>query len=292
MLLYLVRHGQTDLNQENIIQGQLDTPLSDLGEEQAQKLSQWLKLVPFTEAWSSPLKRAEQTAKIICSKQAKCNNKVNTDERLKARNYGELQGKNWEEVKKCDLKQQQGSKGIESEEELSARLHDWLSILIETHTPITSSTSTPITPLLTQSQGQAQPDFNEDNKPILQRALSSIKGLPRPGISRNSSISTRQNQFGKSIVLCVTHQECLSSLIKILTKSNINNDNSNDDDKVSKKSPIDLHVPETISLDNKVGNTSVAILRIWWEDDEVNGGLEPRGRLEAWGSEEHLQDDE
>ncbi|WVQ64663.1 uncharacterized protein L199_002830 [Kwoniella botswanensis] len=275
MLLYLVRHGQTEQNQRGIVQGRLDTPLSDLGREQAKKLSDWLKLVPFTEIWSSPLKRAEETARIICSQQPKA--KLRIDERLETRGAGDAQGKPWDEVK--DIFE---SLNPESEAALSARLHDWLSVLLSTHTPSASGAATPVSPLTPSS----------NNGPVLERALSSIKGLARPGIPRIGSVQTNTLSWG--VVLVVTHQECLTCLLDMLTCPAPSTTN----DEMMKKSPIDLHVPEHVKFnsadpDRQVGNTSVAIIRVWWEDDATEGNeLVPRGRLEAWGSEEHLQVDE
>ncbi|WRT63481.1 uncharacterized protein IL334_000386 [Kwoniella shivajii] len=267
MLLYLVRHGQTELNEQGIVQGHMNPPLSPRGEEQARKLGEWLKLVPFTEAWSSPLKRAEDTAKIICSFQPKV--KLRTDERLITRGAGAAQGKRWEEIE-----HNLDDFGMESEEDLAKRLHDWLKVLVDTHTPISSTSATPISPLSPLSPSGTN----------LERALSSIVGLPRPGISRNPSTPAGAGK-GSGIVLVVTHQECLSSLAQLLTATT-------DPAEIIGKSPIDIHVPENIDFGRQVGNTSVAILRVWWEDDGSNGnGMEARGRLEAWGSEDHLHEE-
>lgn len=63
--LYLVRHGQTDMNRTNRLQGITDRPLSARGVKQAQSLAQLLEGVPFTAAYSSDRKRAVQTAEAI-----------------------------------------------------------------------------------------------------------------------------------------------------------------------------------------------------------------------------------
>ena len=47
MKIYLVRHGETDWNREERIQGQADLPLNNQGMEQAQILSKQLADVPF-----------------------------------------------------------------------------------------------------------------------------------------------------------------------------------------------------------------------------------------------------
>lgn len=64
--IYLVRHGETDNNKNNIIQGSVvDMALNKKGEKQAQQGAARLKKIPFTAAFSSDLVRAKQTAEII-----------------------------------------------------------------------------------------------------------------------------------------------------------------------------------------------------------------------------------
>ncbi|WVF66296.1 hypothetical protein IAT40_001036 [Kwoniella sp. CBS 6097] len=302
MLLYLVRHAQTELNQEGIVQGTLDPSLSATGKEQAQKLAEWLRLVPLTQVWSSPLARAQETAKAIVAVQPR-NPKLRTDDRLTTRHWGDAQGKQWDEV--ChDFDKY----GIESEQSVEDRLHSFLSVLLTSHTPASSATATPATPGFTSASGKTTPltpglaSVSMNNAPIFDRAFSfsaiekpgTVSGLPRPGMPRTP---TTPAVFGKGsgVVLVVTHQECLSAFLRILTTPSPVLEGLD-----AKKPPIDLHVPETIDFKHvegegkekgQVGNTSVAILRIWWED-EGDGQLEPRGRLEAWGSEEHLHENE
>lgn len=59
------------------------------------------------------------------------------------------------------------------------------------------------------------------------------------------------------------------------------------------KVPLSMYVSEGIDLKSSpMGNTSVAILRVWWQridsGAEMGSVLEARGRLEAWGMEDHL----
>ena len=65
MQLFVVRHGITDWNLEERFQGQLDTPLNRRGAEQAIVLRRRLEGVSFDMVYSSPLKRAFETARII-----------------------------------------------------------------------------------------------------------------------------------------------------------------------------------------------------------------------------------
>lgn len=64
-MIYFVRHGETDYNIEGKVQGQLDIPLNENGIKQANELSNELKNYKIDIIFSSPLKRAKQTAEII-----------------------------------------------------------------------------------------------------------------------------------------------------------------------------------------------------------------------------------
>ncbi|MCE5200206.1 histidine phosphatase family protein [bacterium] len=63
--LYVVRHGETVDNLEGRIQGHLDSPLTDLGQRQAQAAAERLASEQFAAAYSSDLGRAVATAEII-----------------------------------------------------------------------------------------------------------------------------------------------------------------------------------------------------------------------------------
>ena len=60
--VYLVRHGQTDFNLKNIVQGSgVDTDLNDLGRRQARAFFEAHKDVPFNKIYTSALKRSQQS---------------------------------------------------------------------------------------------------------------------------------------------------------------------------------------------------------------------------------------
>ena len=61
--IYLIRHGQSQSNVDNIFAGHLDTPLSELGEKQAQLLKQYLLTQKIDAVYSSDLLRAKNTVK-------------------------------------------------------------------------------------------------------------------------------------------------------------------------------------------------------------------------------------
>ncbi|HSI21359.1 MAG TPA: histidine phosphatase family protein [Verrucomicrobiae bacterium] len=65
--IYLVRHGQNEDNIEGILNGHRDRPLTELGREQARTVAKKLKDNGIQVIYSSPLKRAHETAQIIGS---------------------------------------------------------------------------------------------------------------------------------------------------------------------------------------------------------------------------------
>lgn len=88
--IIFVRHGQSEANAENIFSGQQDPDLTKLGVQEAEETAQLLANVNFQAIFSSDLKRAEQTAKIIAEKTG--NIKVSFHEELKEVYGGKLEG--------------------------------------------------------------------------------------------------------------------------------------------------------------------------------------------------------
>jgi broad specificity phosphatase PhoE len=64
--IWLLRHGQTTANAQEVIQGpRIDAPLSDLGLRQAASLGEALAHRPIEVVYSSPLVRARDTAEAL-----------------------------------------------------------------------------------------------------------------------------------------------------------------------------------------------------------------------------------
>ncbi len=63
--IVLVRHGETDWNREHRFQGRADVPLNEVGREQARELSGRLRSEPVSALYTSPLRRAAETADIV-----------------------------------------------------------------------------------------------------------------------------------------------------------------------------------------------------------------------------------
>lgn len=68
MDILFVRHGESEGNALGRLQGRIDSPLTDLGREQAARLGGWLGSIGFRwdVAYASPLRRAFETAEIVC----------------------------------------------------------------------------------------------------------------------------------------------------------------------------------------------------------------------------------
>ena len=65
-LIYFVRHGETEYNRQRIVQGRgIDSVLNETGKQQAELLARRLDSVPFDAIYTSTLRRARQTAKIL-----------------------------------------------------------------------------------------------------------------------------------------------------------------------------------------------------------------------------------
>lgn len=86
--IMLIRHGETEWNILGKFQGTTDIPLSDEGIRQAFLLKERLNN-DFDYIFSSPLKRAYETAKILCDGSKK---QVNIVEEIREINFGQWEG--------------------------------------------------------------------------------------------------------------------------------------------------------------------------------------------------------
>lgn len=87
--LYLVRHGQCESNLGSAFQGQIDSPLTDLGRRQAQCIADRLASEEIAAIYSSDLSRARDTAEAIASRHGL---PVNTTPLLREASMGAVQG--------------------------------------------------------------------------------------------------------------------------------------------------------------------------------------------------------
>ena len=93
MEVVVVRHGETDSNRSHTIQGHLDTPLSSLGQRQAECVAAYLADTKFSQAISSNLSRALATGQFIArANSSLAEAEIEEWEVLRERCFGELEG--------------------------------------------------------------------------------------------------------------------------------------------------------------------------------------------------------
>ncbi len=138
-MIYFVRHGQTEWNRLGRMQGHIDIELNEEGKKQAQIVKEKLSGVKFDKVFSSPLKRAVETAQIISGQD------IVIDDRLIERFNGELEGKLKEEIEVYpDFNDPNDTRfGIESLDSFRGRINNFLdeitknyknkNILVATH---------------------------------------------------------------------------------------------------------------------------------------------------------------
>lgn len=86
-MIYIIRHAKTDMNSRKALQGRSDRPLNGEGREQAAAAAEALAGVTFSKVFSSPLRRALETARIVVPYADPV-----TDERLTEMDYGPYEG--------------------------------------------------------------------------------------------------------------------------------------------------------------------------------------------------------
>lgn len=96
--LYLIRHGETDWNQQHRIQGLTDIPLNETGRAQARATGRLLSGRTFYGVYSSPLSRARETAAIIAGELGLPDPGV--VDALVERDYGGAEGLSFAEVER------------------------------------------------------------------------------------------------------------------------------------------------------------------------------------------------
>ncbi len=92
MKLYILRHGETDLNTKGVMQGWLDAPLNRNGRSLAVLTGQGMRGIAFDKCISSPLIRATETAQIVL-RESKNDIPIQTDDRIREINFGAMEGR-------------------------------------------------------------------------------------------------------------------------------------------------------------------------------------------------------
>ncbi|QFT87598.1 Putative phosphoserine phosphatase 2 [Bacillus sp. THAF10] len=127
-MIYIIRHGQTDLNKERRMQGRKGLPLNKTGLEQAERLREKLKHISFNAVFSSPQERAVQTAEIVTGL------KVTMDDRLDVFDLGEADGLSIAEMKRSGaLPDSAIYKGVEDSQAFVKRVFHFMKELEQHH---------------------------------------------------------------------------------------------------------------------------------------------------------------
>ena len=92
MEVYLIRHTKVSVEQ-GVCYGQKDVDLAESYPEELETVKEKLKNINFDAVFTSPLSRAKKLATDICG-----DNPV-TDDRLMELNFGDWEGKVWDEIK-------------------------------------------------------------------------------------------------------------------------------------------------------------------------------------------------
>lgn len=130
MKITLVRHGQTEENFLNKLQGQSNNLLNDTGRRQCQRLAINLKEKKFNYCYMSPLVRCVETALILIGDRVE----MIPDKRLIERSLGELEGRPREEYnayKFWDYNLNRADYGVEPIQDVFKRCSDFLDYIYE-----------------------------------------------------------------------------------------------------------------------------------------------------------------
>ncbi len=94
--LILVRHGQTDMNKDQLYYGKIDVPINEVGREQAKKACENLinLKIDYDKIYSSNQIRAYETATIVNYK----NIEIEKNEKIQEMNFGIFEGLNYKDV--------------------------------------------------------------------------------------------------------------------------------------------------------------------------------------------------
>ena len=95
---FLVRHGETQWNAEERIQGQTDIPLHETGRREAALTGERLADTRFRAVYSSDLGRTQETARIILEAQSITPPTIETNAALREVGYGIFEGMTWSEI--------------------------------------------------------------------------------------------------------------------------------------------------------------------------------------------------
>lgn len=137
-MIYYVRHGKTLDNVKRIVTGKIDIALSEEGIEEAKNIAEELKNVKFDVCYCSTLLRAKQTLKEIIKYHKEL--KINFDERITPREYGDFTGKYKKDLEKLEdyknrykIGYKLTTEGLEQTTDFMKRANKFYNEILEKH---------------------------------------------------------------------------------------------------------------------------------------------------------------
>ncbi|MBP3870161.1 MAG: histidine phosphatase family protein [Faecalicoccus sp.] len=94
-VFYIVRHGETLFNTKKMVQGWVDSPLTEKGESQAKEAGNRLKNIEFDHAYSSTQERAYDTLRIMIGQR---DIPITQKKGFKELFYGDLEAERQDEI--------------------------------------------------------------------------------------------------------------------------------------------------------------------------------------------------
>ncbi|XP_068459548.1 probable fructose-2,6-bisphosphatase TIGAR A [Clinocottus analis] len=136
--LSLIRHGETRYNKEGLLQGQaINSPLSEIGLQQAEAAGCYLKDVEFSNVFVSDMLRAQQTAETIIKHNRSCSGlQMVCDPLLKEKSFGIAEGRPVQEVREMAKAAGQTFPGFtppegETQEQVKERVKEFLEKILQ-----------------------------------------------------------------------------------------------------------------------------------------------------------------
>ena len=103
MKIYIIRHGETDMNAKGVMQGRMNSKLNESGIKLAYLTGQAMKGISFDCCISSSLDRAKETAEIIL-RESENDIPFEIDDRVIEIDFGDMEGKRITEMGNEGLK--------------------------------------------------------------------------------------------------------------------------------------------------------------------------------------------
>lgn len=182
MKILLVRHGETDWNVAQRIQGSTDTPLNETGIMQARKLAEELakRETPIIGVYTSRLERAAKTAECVAEKLGK---ECIVLPGLEEINFGLWEGITWEQV----------------EEQFPEEFQTWRQNRRYEHPP----------------KGESYQELVERVVAALQKLIKELKS-GKSADRESAEIRTSENGFAEGDIVVVTHSADIMSLMSFI----------------------------------------------------------------------------